>query len=99
MSLKFEKNPNENSSFAISGRLDSVTAPELEKELSAVINESTSLVIDMKKLEYISSAGLRIILKTHKALMNKGGLKLINVPGSVMEVFNITGFSDFLIIE
>ena len=51
MSLKFEKNPNENSSFAISGRLDSVTAPELEKELSAVINESTSLVIDMKKLE------------------------------------------------
>ena len=81
------------------GRLDTVTAPELEAEISAILPTAESLVLDMEKLEYISSAGLRVILKTQKALTQKAGLKLIHVSDDVREVFEITGFSDFLTIE
>ena len=97
MSLKIEKKNNE--TLALSGRLDTVTAPELEAEISAALSTAESLVLDMEKLEYISSAGLRVILKTQKALAQKAGLKLINVSDDVREVFDITGFSDFLNIE
>lgn len=82
----------------IEGRLDTVTAPELESELGD-LRDVGELVIDMKKLEYISSAGLRVILKAQKIMNVNGSMKLKNVGENVMEVFEITGFSDFLTIE
>ena len=97
MSLKIEKKNTD--TLALVGRLDTVTATELETEISAILPTVESLVLDMEKLEYISSAGLRVILKTQKALTQKAGLKLINVSNDVREVFDITGFSDFLTIE
>ena len=97
MSLKIEKKNAE--TLALVGRLDTVTAPELESEISAILPTVESLVLDMEKLEYISSAGVRVILKTQKALTQKAGLKLINVSVDVREVFDITGFADFLTIE
>ena len=100
MSLNIEKNLNEaNTVIALAGRLDTVTAPELETELDSLLSEEKELVLDMEKLEYISSAGLRVILKAQKATAGKGGMKLIHVPEAVMEVFDITGFADFLTIE
>ena len=99
MSLKIEKKNTETKTLALVGRLDTVTAPELEAEISTILPTAESLVLDMEKLEYISSAGLRVILKTQKALTQKAGLKLINVSDDVREVFEITGFSDFLTIE
>ena len=85
--------------LTLSGRLDTTTAPELENVIATQTDGVTELEIDMEKLEYISSAGLRVILKTQKALTQKAGLKLINVSDDVREVFDITGFSDFLTIE
>ena len=99
MSLKIEKKNTETKTLALIGRLDTVTAPELEAEISTILPTAESLVLDMEKLEYISSAGLRVILKTQKALTQKAGLKLINVSDDVREVFEITGFSDFVTIE
>ena len=99
MSLKIEKKNTETKTLALIGRLDTVTAPELEAEISTILPTAESLVLDMEKLEYISSAGLRVILKTQKALTQKAGLKLIHVSDEVREVFEITGFSDFLTIE
>lgn len=84
--------------LAVEGRLDTVTAPELECEVSD-LRGVTDLVIDMKKLEYISSAGLRVILKAQKTMNTQGSMKLKNVGESIMEVFEITGFSDILTIE
>ena len=97
MSLKIEKKNAE--TLALEGRLDTLTAPELEAEISAMFPTVQTLTLDMEKLDYISSAGLRVILKTQKALTQKAGLKLINVSDDVREVFEITGFSDFLTIE
>ena len=97
MSLKIEKKNAE--TLALEGRLDTLTAPELEAEISAMFPTVQTLTLDMEKLDYISSAGLRVILKTQKALTQKAGLKLIHVSDEVMEVFEITGFSDFLTIE
>ena len=97
MSLKIEKKNAE--TLALEGRLDTLTAPELEAEISAMFPTVQTLTLDMEKLDYISSAGLRVILKTQKALAQKAGLKLINVSDDVREVFEITGFSDFLTIE
>lgn len=79
----------------LSERLDTVTAPQLEK----ILPNTNALVLDMEKLKYISSAGLRVILKVKKAMNTKGTMKLIHVGESIMEVFDITGFSDFLNIE
>ena len=97
MSLKIEKKNAETLSLA--GRLDTMTAPELETEISSLLPTVPSLTLDMEKLDYISSAGLRVILKTQKALEKKSGLKLIHVSEAVKEVFDITGFSDFLTME
>lgn len=83
----------------LSGRLDTVTAPQLETELEKILSNSDTLVLDMANLEYISSAGLRVILKAQKVMNTKGTMKLIHVGESIMEVFDITGFSDFLNIE
>ena len=83
----------------ISGRLDTQTAPELEKELDAVLSGLKELTFDMTNLEYVSSAGLRVILKAQKTMNAQGSMKLTGVNDSIMEVFDITGFLDILTIE
>ena len=99
MSLNIEKKISDVHTIVLSGRLDTVTAPQLEAELEKILSDSDALVLDMANLEYISSAGLRVILKAQKAMNTKGTMKLIHVGESIMEVFDITGFSDFLNIE
>ena len=83
--------------LALEGRLDTTTAPELDGFLNANYNDIKALTIDCKKLVYISSAGLRVLLNAHKR--TNGNLKLLNVCELVMEVFELTGFADILIIE
>ena len=83
----------------VSGRLDTQTAPELEKELDSVLADIKELTFDFAKLEYVSSAGLRVILKAQKAMNAQGSMKLTGVNDSIMEVFDITGFLDILTIE
>ena len=99
MSLNIENKFSDVNTIVLSGRLDTVTAPQLEAELEKILSDSDALVLDMANLEYISSAGLRVILKAQKAMNTKGTMKLIHVGESIMEVFDITGFSDFLNIE
>jgi anti-sigma B factor antagonist len=82
---------------ALEGRLDTTTAPELDSFLGASYGDIKALTIDCKKLEYISSAGLRVLLTAHKRM--NGALKLTNVCELVMEVFELTGFADILVIE
>ena len=88
-----------NGTFHVSleGRLDTTTAPELESFLGEKYDGVDALVIDCEKLVYVSSAGLRVLLGTHKK--TKGAMKLINVCELVMEVFEMTGFADILVIE
>ena len=83
----------------VSGRLDTQTAPELENELDSVLPGIKELTFDMTGLEYVSSAGLRVILKAQKIMNTKGSMKLTGVNDSIMEVFDITGFLDILTIE
>ena len=90
---------NDAATLIISGRLDTQTAPELENELDAVLTGLKELTFDMTNLEYVSSAGLRVILKAQKAMNAQGSMKLIGVNDSIMEVFDITGFLDILTIE
>lgn len=99
MSLSINKTEAEATTLTLSGRLDTSTAPQLESELDGVLSNAKELVFDLSGLDYISSAGLRLILKAQKAMSEKGGMKLVHVPESVMEVFDITGFADFLTIE
>ena len=84
--------------IALEGRLDTTTAPELEKELGG-LNDVTTLTLDFSKLEYISSAGLRVLLSAHKIMSRKGGMKVTHVNEIVNEVFEVTGFADILTIE
>ena len=85
--------------IALEGRLDTMTAPELEAELNQSLSSAESLTLDFSKLEYISSAGLRVLLSAHKAMSGKGGMKVIHVNEIVREVFEVTGFADILDIE
>ena len=89
----------ENAKIIIAGRLDTQTAPDLEKEIDGAISDLKELVLDMAGLEYVSSAGLRVILKAQKIMNTKGSMKLTNVNDNIMEVFDITGFLDILTIE
>ena len=89
----------ESAKIIVVGRLDTQTAPELEKEIDGIIANLKELVFDMTGLEYISSAGLRVILKAQKIMNAKGSMKLTNVNDNIMEVFDITGFLDILTIE
>ena len=98
MTITNERN-NDQLTIAIEGRLDTTTAPQLEKFLSENTDGVKDIVIDMAKLEYISSAGLRVLLAAHKKMSKTGTLKLVNVGDEVMEVFDMTGFSDILDIE
>lgn len=99
MSLQIEKKKEAVPTLALTGRLDTVTAPELERTLGELLPQIDSMVLDMTGLEYISSAGLRVLLKAYKALTPKQGLKLTGVQEAVREVLDITGFSDFLVME
>ena len=87
---------NNKLTMEIEGRLDSTTAPDLENEVRATLKGSEDLVLDFAQLQYISSAGLRVLLLAKKLLKNGGTLKICNVHIPVMEVFDITGFSDIL---
>ena len=82
----------------IIGRLDTSTAPELEAAVDGCIAGIRELVLDCEALEYISSAGLRVILKTQKQMQAQGSMKLVHVNDTIMEVFDITGFTDILTI-
>lgn len=100
--LNIEKELNEEKNGALVkliGRLDTMTAPNLEKELNEFINNLDSLIIDMEKLEYISSAGLRVLLASQKVMNKRGNMKVIHVNDMIMEIFDVTGFSDILTIE
>ena len=98
--MTIEKKINEEAlTHIVSGRLDTQTAPELEKELDSVLADIKELTFDFANLEYVSSAGLRVILKAQKAMNAQGSMKLTGVNDSIMEVFDITGFLDILTIE
>ena len=98
MNIKKEQNGSE-LNIAVEGRLDTITAPELDAELTTALNGIEKLVFDFSELEYISSAGLRVLLSAHKQMSGKGGMKVKNVNEIVREVFDVTGFSDILNIE
>lgn len=83
----------------LAGRLDTTTAPQLEAELKGCMDSADALTLDFEKLDYISSAGLRVLLATQKVMGQKGGMKICHVCPEIMEVFEITGFSDILTIE
>ena len=85
--------------IALEGRLDTTTAPELEKELKDGMTHADALILDFGKLDYISSAGLRVLLSAHKVMNKKGGMKVTNVNEMVREVFDVTGFADILDFE
>ena len=85
--------------IALEGRLDTTTAPQLETELKKSLNGITRLELDFTALEYISSAGLRVLLAAQKVMNKQGEMVIRNVNETVMEVFEVTGFTDFLTIE
>ena len=90
---------NGKTAIALEGRLDTTTAPELEKEFKASLEGVSELTLDFEKLEYISSAGLRVLLSAQKTMNKQGEMKLRNVNETIMEIFEVTGFSDILTIE
>ena len=85
--------------IALKGRLDTTTSPQLEAELKTALSGVTDLVFDFKNLEYISSAGLRVLLATQKAMLRQGSMVIRNANQDVMDVFEVTGFIDILSIE
>ena len=85
--------------ISVTGSLDTTTAPALEAALNGALDGVTELVFDLKELEYISSAGLRILLSSMKAMNQKGSMKVINVNRDIMEIFEMTGFSEVLTIK
>ena len=98
MMIEIKKNAQD-VTVEVVGRLDTTTAPSLEKTINEELGDATNLILDLKGLEYISSAGLRVILAAQKKMQKDGTMKVINVCESVMEVFEITGFADILTIE
>ncbi len=88
-----------NVTLTLGGRLDTATSPELEAVLDEVLPGATDLVFDLEKLEFISSSGLRLILRAQKTMNTQGSMRLTHVCDAVMEIFDITGFMDFLVIE
>lgn len=90
---------NTTMTMAPAGRLDTETAPELEEELKALPETVTDLIMDLEKLEYISSAGLRVLLAEHRMMSKRGTMTVINISDMVREVFDMTGFTDILNIK
>ncbi|MBR5669167.1 MAG: STAS domain-containing protein [Spirochaetales bacterium] len=97
MTIKKELN-GKDLAVAIEGRLDTITAPELEAELKASLDGVEKLTLDFSALEYISSAGLRVLLSTQKRMNTQGSMTLKNVNDTIMEIFEVTGFNDILTI-
>ena len=85
--------------FVLEGRLDTITAPQLEEEVKASIGDITELVFDFDGLAYVSSAGLRVLLSAQKTMNEKGSMVVKNVSDEIQEIFDVTGFSDILTIE
>jgi len=83
----------------LEGKLDTITSPELEEQLQEILPEITELVLDFEKLNYISSAGLRVLLATQKVMNKQGAMKVINVGKTIQDIFEVTGFSEILTIE
>ena len=98
MTMELKKNADA-AVIEITGRLDTATAPALEKAICEDIGDAKNLVLDMKAVQYISSAGLRVLLGAQKTMQKIGSMKVINVCEAVMEVFEMTGFADILVIE
>jgi anti-sigma B factor antagonist len=98
MTIEIKKNAKE-ITIEVVGRLDTITAPALEKTIGENLDGIQSLVLDFKGLEYISSAGLRVLLGAQKKIQKMGSMKLTNVCEEVMEVLEMTGFADILTIE
>ena len=87
------------STFYLEGRLDAVSSPQLEEALKPIYAEAETLVLDFAKLEYISSAGLRVLLSAQKKMQKKGGTIIKNANSDIKEIFEVTGFADILTVE
>ena len=98
MTMEIKKNA-ETAIIEIAGRLDTTSAPALEKAICEDIGDAKNLVLDMKGVQYISSAGLRVLLGAQKKMQKIGSMKVTNVCEAVMEVLEMTGFADILVIE
>ena len=98
MTMEIKKNA-EVTVIEIAGRLDTTTAPALEKAICEDIGDAKNLVLDLKGVQYISSAGLRVLLGAQKKMQKIGSMKVTNVCEAVMEVLEMTGFADILVIE
>ena len=98
MTIQIKRNAEE-TVIELVGRLDTTTAPALDKTINNDIEGTKNLILDLKDLEYISSAGLRVLLGAQKRMQKIGAMKVINVCEEVMEVFEMTGFADILTIE
>jgi anti-sigma B factor antagonist len=98
MTIEIKRN-SDATIIEIAGRLDTTTAPALDKTIIENIDAAENLVLDVKGLEYISSAGLRVLLSAQKRMQKVGSMRLINVCEEVMDVFEMTGFADILTID
>ena len=98
MTIEIKRNADK-TVIELAGRLDTTTAPALDKTINEDIADTKNLVLDIKGLEYISSAGLRVLLGAQKKMQKIGSMKVINVCEAIMEVFEMTGFADILTIE
>ena len=98
MTIEIKKSASE-LILEVNGRLDTITAPALDKTINENLEKIKTLILDFKSLEYISSAGLRVLLSAQKKMRQIGDMKVINVCSEVMDVFEITGFADILTIE
>ncbi len=100
MNIEKKQNGNEITLMPV-GRLETTTAPQLEEQINAVLEDAEKLILDFQGLEYLSSAGLRVLLSTHKAFMKRGNGELVicHVNETIHEVFELTGFLDILNIE
>ena len=98
MTIEIKKNAAE-TIIEVVGRLDTITAPALDKTINEDLGDTKNLVLDVKGMEYISSAGLRVLLGAQKKMQKIGSMKVKNVCAEVMDVFEMTGFADILVIE
>ena len=98
MTIEIKKTA-EQTIIEIVGRLDTITAPALDKTINEDLGDTANLVLDVKGMEYISSAGLRVLLSAQKKMQKIGSMKVTGVRAEVMDVFEMTGFADILVIE
>ena len=98
--MNIEQNRNRNAlTLTLEGRLDTMTAPQLEAALKEALPGVEALTFDLEKLDYISSAGLRVLLNTQKTMNKQGIMKVVHANEMILEIFEVTGFSDILTIE